>query len=100
MPVEFGEWVSDLDYKKQPVTARFHPFAHTESMGMVQGAEGFVGLLALAARRAILGTWLLTRVLTRGIVRISRWQISRWARLISGLSNITEPRYSSWRVRS
>jgi len=40
VPADFGEVMSDRDFRQQRISASYHPFAHTESGSMVEGAEG------------------------------------------------------------
>ena len=96
---EFGQWLHDGDYRQHRISAGFHPFAHTESGDMVQGAEGLVALLGLASRGLFLGMRLLATTFGRGLVNVAECQISWHSKLVQSRPAPAHARYSSWKAR-
>ena len=97
---EFGQWVPDANYREHRTSLNFHPLAQVESGNMTQGAESFFALLAIACRAALLGTYLMMKVLGRLSTRAAKAVVARWLKLAMSRPNPALRRYSSWGVRS
>ncbi len=97
---EFGQWVSDANYRDHRTSLNFHPLAQVESGNMTQGAESLFALVALASRAALQGAFLTMKVLVRLSARPAQAVIARWLKLAMSRPDPAIRRYISWGVRS
>ncbi len=67
---------------------------------MTQGAESFFALLAIACRAALLGLYLMMKVLWRLSARAAKAAMALWVKIANSRPDPAIRRYSSWGARS